>query len=90
MEWDEFVEGSILRFGPLAYDHVGGELAKIQQTSTVSEYQSHFERLCPKAICENFHLRTMVRNSTRSQGLTTSYINHIISMSLNIAYNNVC
>jgi hypothetical protein len=43
--WDEFVEGLLLRFGPSAYDNVDGELANIQQTSTVSEYQSRFERL---------------------------------------------
>jgi hypothetical protein len=43
--WDGFVEGLLLRFGPSAYDNVDGELAKIRQTSTVSEYQSRFERL---------------------------------------------
>jgi len=41
---NEFVEG-LLQFSPSAYDNVDRELAKIRQTSTVSEYQSRFERL---------------------------------------------
>jgi hypothetical protein len=43
--WNEFVKGINLRFGPSAYDNVDRELAKIRQTSTVSEYQTRFERL---------------------------------------------
>jgi hypothetical protein len=39
------VEGLLVRFGPSAFKDVDGELAKIRQTSTVSEYQSQFERL---------------------------------------------
>jgi len=43
--WAAFVEGLLVRFGPSAFEDVYGELAKIRQTSTVSEYQSRFERL---------------------------------------------
>jgi len=39
------VEGLLVRFGPSAFKDVDGELAKIRQTSTVSEYQSRFEPL---------------------------------------------
>jgi hypothetical protein len=60
--WDEFVEGFLLQFGPLAYDNVDGELAKIQQTSILSDYQSRFERLynqtrgwSRKAVGRDFH-----------------------------------
>ncbi|KAG6497148.1 hypothetical protein ZIOFF_045036 [Zingiber officinale] len=44
-KWEEFKEELINRFGPSGYENVDGELAKIQQTSTVLEYQGRFERL---------------------------------------------
>jgi hypothetical protein len=40
-----FVEGLLVQFGPSTFEDVDGELAKIQQTSFVNEYQSRFERL---------------------------------------------
>jgi len=47
--WETFVEGLLVRFGPSAFEDVDGELAKIRQTSSVSEYQSQFERLANRA-----------------------------------------
>jgi hypothetical protein len=47
--WATFVEGLLVRFGPSAFEDVDDELAKIRQTSSVSEYQSRFERLANRA-----------------------------------------
>lgn len=47
--WTELVDGLMARFGPAEYENVHGELAKIQQTSTVLEYQAKFERLANRA-----------------------------------------
>jgi hypothetical protein len=47
--WATFVEGLLVRFGPSTFEDVDGELAKIRQTSLVSEYQSQFEHLANRA-----------------------------------------
>jgi hypothetical protein len=49
MTWATFVEGLLVRFGPSAFEDVDDELAKIRQTSSVSEYQSRFEHLANRA-----------------------------------------
>nr|POF01502.1 hypothetical protein CFP56_45303 [Quercus suber] len=46
--WATFKTGLLARYGPTQfYDHFG-ELTKLQQTSTVKEYQSQFEQLLAK------------------------------------------
>nr|POF00120.1 hypothetical protein CFP56_19082 [Quercus suber] len=46
--WATFKTGLLARYGPTQfYDHFG-ELTKLQQTSTVKEYQSRFEQLLAK------------------------------------------
>ena len=68
--WDEFVEGLLLQFSPSAYDNVDGELVKIQQTSTVSEYQSRFERgWSKKQLVGTFieELRLKIRREVKAQ-----------------------
>jgi len=47
--WATFMEGLLVRFGPFAFEDVDGELTKIRQTSSVSEYQSRFEHLDNRA-----------------------------------------
>lgn len=47
--WATFGEGLLVRFGPSAFEDIDGELAKILQTSSVSEYQSQLERLANRA-----------------------------------------
>ena len=43
--WRQFKEGLLIRFRPTDYENIDGQLAKIQQTSTIQEYQTRFERL---------------------------------------------
>ena len=47
--WEQFKRGLLIRFSPSDYENIDGQLAKICQTSTVSEYQSRFERLSNQA-----------------------------------------
>ncbi|XP_035836073.1 uncharacterized protein LOC118484192 [Helianthus annuus] len=43
--WPEFVREVELRFGPSAYENHEASLFKLRQTTTVSAYQTEFERL---------------------------------------------
>jgi hypothetical protein len=43
------VEGLLVLFIPSAFEDIDGELAKIRQTSSVSEYQSRFQHLANRA-----------------------------------------
>ena len=45
LSWRQFKEGLLIRFRPTDYENIDGQLAKIQQTSTIQEYQTRFERL---------------------------------------------
>lgn len=47
--WREFIEALMMRFKPLRYEDVHGELAKMRQITTILEYQGHFERLSYQA-----------------------------------------
>ena len=49
MDWEEFKYELMLRFGSTLYDDGFGELCELRQTSTVTDYQSRFERLLGKA-----------------------------------------
>lgn len=48
--WDDFTHALELRFGPSAYENHQKALFKLQQTSTVSEYQKEFEKVCNRVI----------------------------------------
>ena len=43
--WEEFTQALCVRFGPTDYEDFDEALAKLQQTGTVHEYQTQFERL---------------------------------------------
>lgn len=43
--WEEFTQALCVYFGPTNYADFDEALAKLQQTSTVGEYQTQFERL---------------------------------------------
>ena len=43
--WEEFTQALCVRFGPTDYEDFDEALAKLQQTGTVREYQTQFERL---------------------------------------------
>ncbi|RWW17866.1 hypothetical protein GW17_00018187 [Ensete ventricosum] len=47
--WGQFKRELLIRFGPSEYKNINGQLAKINQTSTVNEYQSRFEHLSNQA-----------------------------------------
>ncbi|KAG8388197.1 hypothetical protein BUALT_Bualt02G0100700 [Buddleja alternifolia] len=59
--WDAFVRALEVRFGPSSYDNHQAALFKLRQTSSVSDYQAHFEQICnwviglpPEAILNCF------------------------------------
>ncbi|XP_077228305.1 uncharacterized protein LOC143861246 [Tasmannia lanceolata] len=54
--WKGFLDAIQLRFGPSLYEDHKGELAKLQQTSSVEDYQSRFEELSNKGsgLSESF------------------------------------
>ena len=59
--WDAFIKALEVRFGPSAYDNHQQALFKLKQTTTVTDYQREFERLCnrvnglsPTAIIDCF------------------------------------
>ncbi|RWW39834.1 hypothetical protein BHE74_00054804 [Ensete ventricosum] len=45
LSWQQFKEGLFNHFRPIDYENIDGQLAKIQQTTTIQEYQTKFERL---------------------------------------------
>jgi len=45
-DWTSFTRALELRFGPSTYPNHQAELFKLQQTTTVPDYQSRFEKLC--------------------------------------------
>ncbi|RRT78066.1 hypothetical protein B296_00018271, partial [Ensete ventricosum] len=45
LAWLRFKEGLLDRFGPIDFNNIDGQLAKIRQSSTIQEYQTRFERL---------------------------------------------
>lgn len=49
MDWEEFKNELMLRFGIASYEDSFGELCKLKQTTSVRDYQSRFERLLGKA-----------------------------------------
>ena len=60
-DWNSFTRALELRFGPSTYINHQVELFKLQQTTSVTEYQGKFERLCncvvgltPKTILNCF------------------------------------
>ncbi|XP_042499867.1 uncharacterized protein LOC122078063 [Macadamia integrifolia] len=48
ISWAAFCKGLHARFGPTPFQDFFGELAKLQQTGSVREYQSKFERVLSK------------------------------------------
>ena len=46
--WEEFTLALCVRFGPTDYEDFDEALAKLQQTGTVHEYQTQFERLATR------------------------------------------
>ena len=45
-DWTSFTRALELRFGPSTYTNHQAELFKLQLTTTISDYQSRFEKLC--------------------------------------------
>jgi hypothetical protein len=60
--WEEFVVALKIRFAPSAYDDPAGAFTKLQQTSTVDEYQSQFEVLSNRipGLSEEFRVSSFV------------------------------
>jgi len=60
--WEEFVVALKIRFAPSAYDDPAGAFTKLQQTSTVDEYQSQFEVLSNRIprLPEEFRVSSFV------------------------------
>ena len=48
VQWEEFTQALCIRFGPSDYEDFDEALAKLQQTGTVREYQTQFERLAAR------------------------------------------
>src|ERR1044072_2732164 len=48
--WPAFIAALSTRFGPSSYENHEQLLFKLQQTITVSEYQSRFEKLCNQVV----------------------------------------
>ncbi|KAG8376732.1 hypothetical protein BUALT_Bualt09G0094400 [Buddleja alternifolia] len=48
--WDAFVRALEVRFGPSSYDNHQAALFKLRQTSSVSDYQAHFEQICNRVV----------------------------------------
>jgi len=45
-DWPSFTRALELRYGPSTYTNHQAELFKLQQTTTVTDYQSRFKKLC--------------------------------------------
>jgi hypothetical protein len=60
--WEEFVVALKMRFAPSDYDDPVGAFTKLQQTSTVDEYQSQFEVLSNRipSLTEDFRVSSFV------------------------------
>jgi methyl coenzyme M reductase subunit D len=60
--WEEFVVALKIRFAPSNYDDPVGAFTKLQQTSTVDEYQSQFEVLSNRilGLTEDFRVSSFV------------------------------
>jgi len=60
--WEEFVVALKIRFEPSAYDDPAGAFTKLQQISTVDEYQSQFEVLSNRipGLTEEFRVSSFV------------------------------
>lgn len=60
--WEEFVVALKTHFGPSAYEDPVGVFTKLQQTSTVEDYQSRFEVLSNRIIglTEEFWINTFI------------------------------
>jgi hypothetical protein len=60
--WEEFVVALKTRFAPSDYDDPVGAFTKLQQTSTVDEYQSQFEVLSNRilGLTEDFRVSSFV------------------------------
>jgi hypothetical protein len=60
--WEEFVVALKIRFAPSDYDDLVGEFTKLQQTSTVDEYQSQFEVLSNRTpgLTEYFRVSSFI------------------------------
>ena len=80
MEWEKFKYELMLRFGSAPYEDGFGELCKLKQTSSVRDYQSHFERLLGKArtltdlqetVCFLSGLKESIWADVRAQNPTT-------------------
>ena len=65
INWTTFKAGLLARYGPTQFYDYFGELTKLQQTSTVKEYQSRFEQLLAKVG----HLPTVRQVSCFVSGL---------------------
>ncbi|XP_057452390.1 uncharacterized protein LOC130744215 [Lotus japonicus] len=50
LSWDEFVRNLTLRFGPSDFENPQQSLFKLQQTTTVTDYQTRFEKLCNQVV----------------------------------------
>ncbi|KAF1886501.1 hypothetical protein Lal_00045734 [Lupinus albus] len=48
--WEGFTKALLVRFGPSTFHNPQAELFKLRQTSTVIEYQTHFERLSNEVV----------------------------------------
>lgn len=61
--WEDFTKGLLIRFGPSPYEDPTGTLTKLQQTTTVEEYQTRFEELTNRTegLNESFMVSCFMR-----------------------------
>ncbi|GJS06497.1 transposon ty3-G gag-pol polyprotein [Tanacetum coccineum] len=72
--WEAFTRALETRFGPSTYDNHHAALFKLQQTSTVTAYQTEFERLSncvvglpPEALLNSIGLAKLIEDKTNDQ-----------------------
>lgn len=60
--WEDFVVALKVRFSPSAFDDPVGDFTKLKQSSSVEEYQSHFEILSIRitGLREEFRVNTFL------------------------------
>ncbi|KAL5729826.1 hypothetical protein ACHQM5_002722 [Ranunculus cassubicifolius] len=79
MQWEQFVSVLQARFSDEACENIIGEFNKLQQTSTVDEYQNRFEELKSLMLQKNPHLTAEYFIMSFISGLKDD-IRHMVQM----------
>ncbi|RRT54617.1 hypothetical protein B296_00018556 [Ensete ventricosum] len=73
LSWQRFKEGLLNHLGPIDFDNIDRQLAKIRQTSTIHKYQTRFEHLSKKQLLGTFieGLKSEIRGEVKVRPLYT-------------------